>query len=234
MVGYKYDDGRFYVTDDGLICDREAAKKWTRFNKTGQQYFIRMYDSEATSQKTLFDEGLRFLKNNNEAKISYEVSLRQLPSELEIGDYIRIIDHGFKPALYLSARLVDITRSLCDELSNSAIFANFEEQKAGISERLLSLEKSVYSSKFNWQNVPFEMSLSSSQGNVFKDGVLSTEITAIVTKAGVDQTATIDKFVWERVSEYQDKITTSDENWNKSKEGSVGNILGINLSLIHI
>ena len=228
LVGYKYDDGRFYVTDDGLICDREAAKKWTRFNKTGQKYFIRMYDSEATSQKRLFDEGLRFLKNNNEAKISYEVSLRQLPGELEIGDYIRIIDHGFKPALYLSARLVDITRSLCDELSNSAIFANFEEQKAGISERLLSLEKSVYSSRFNWQNVPYEMQLSSSQGNVFKDGVLSTEITAIVTKAGVDQTATIDKFVWERVSEYQDKITTSDENWNKSKEGSVGNILGIN------
>lgn len=228
LVGYKYDDGRFYVTDDGLICDREAAKKWTRFNKSGQKYFIRMYDSEATSQKTLFDEGLRFLKNNNEAKISYEVSLRQLPSELEIGDYIRIIDHGFKPALYLSARLVDITRSLCDELSNSAIFANFEEQKAGISERLLSLEKSVYSSKFNWQNVPYEMQLSSSQGNVFKDGVLSTEITAIVTKAGVDQTATIDKFVWERVSEYQDKITTRDEDWNKSKEGSVGNILGIN------
>ena len=228
LVGYKYDDGRFYVTDDGLICDREAAKKWTRFNKTGQKYFIRMYDSEATSQKTLFDEGLRFLKNNNEAKISYEVSLRQLPSELEIGDYIRIIDHGFKPALYLSARLVDITRSLCDELSNSAIFANFEEQKAGISERLLSLEKSVYSSKFNWQNVPYEMQLSSSQGNVFKDGVLSTEITAIVTKAGVDQTATIDKFVWERVSEYQDKITTSDDDWNKSKEGSTGNILGIN------
>ena len=228
LVGYKYDDGRFYVTDDGLICDREAAKKWTRFNKKGQKYFIRMYDSEATSQKTLFDEGLRFLKNNNEAKISYEVSLRQLPNELEIGDYIRIIDHGFKPALYLSARLVDITRSLCDELSNSAIFANFEEEKAGISERLLSLEKSVYSSRFNWQNVPFEMTLSSSQGNVFKDGVLSTEITAIVTKAGVDQTATIDKFVWERVSEYQDKITTSDEDWNKSKEGSTGNILGIN------
>lgn len=228
LVGYKYDDERFYVTDDGLICDREAAKKWTRFNKTGQQYFIRMYDSEATSQKTLFDEGLRFLKNNNEAKISYEVSLRQLPGELEIGDYIRIIDHGFKPALYLSARLVDITRSLCDELSNSAIFANFEEQKAGISERLLSLEKSVYSSRFNWQNVPYEMQLSSSQGNVFKDGVLSTEITAIVTKAGVDQTATIDKFVWERVSEYQDKITKSDDDWNKSKEGSTGNMLGIN------
>ena len=228
LVGYKYDDGRFYVTDDGLICDREAAKRWTRFNKTGQKYFIRMYDSEATSQKRLFDEGLRFLKNNNEAKISYEVSLRQLPSELEIGDYIRIIDRGFKPALYLSARLVDITRSLCDELSNSAIFANFEEEKAGISERLLSLEKSVYSSRFNWQNVPYEMQLSSSQGNVFKDGVLSTEITAIVTKAGVDQTATIDKFVWERVSEYQDKITTRDEDWNKSKEGSVGNILGIN------
>lgn len=228
LVGYKYDDGRFYVTDDGLICDREAAKKWTRFNKTGQKYFIRMYDSEATSQKTLFDEGLRFLKNNNEAKISYEVSLRQLPDELEIGDYIRIIDHGFKPALYLSARLVDITRSLCDELSNSAIFANFEEEKAGISERLLSLEKSIYSSRFNWQNIPYEMQLSSSQGNVFKDGVLSTEITAIVTKAGVDQTATIDKFVWERVSEYQDKITTRDEDWNKSKEGSVGNILGIN------
>ena len=228
LVGYKYDDGRFYVTDDGLICDREAAKKWTRFNKTGQKYFIRMYDSEATSQKTLFDEGLRFLKNNNEAKISYEVSLRQLPSELEIGDYIRIIDHGFKPALYLSARLVDITRSLCDELSNSAIFANFEEEKAGISERLLSLEKSVYSSRFNWQNVPYEMQLSSSQGSVFKDGVLSTEITAIVTKAGVDQTATIDKFVWERVSEYQDKLTTSDVDWNKSKEESTGNILGIN------
>ena len=215
LKGYKYDDGRFFVDKDGRVCDREANAIWAKPNTKGK-YLTRIYESEATSQKTLFDECLGQLKKNNEPEVTYDVNPDKIPKEIDIGDRVRIIDHGYSPALYLEARLVDVTTSSTNDYINSAVFANFVPKTSGIAERLLNLQASVQDFKYSFENQPYVMSLESSSGNVFKDDIVDTNLIAKLTKAGIDQSANVDGYIWERISKYPDKLVVDDEKWNEN------------------
>lgn len=215
LKGYKYDDGRFFVDKDGRLCDREANAIWAKPNTKGK-YLTRIYESEATSQKTLFDECLGQLKKNNEPEISYDVNPDKIPKEIDIGDRVRIIDHGYSPALYLEARLVDVTTSSTNDYIDRAVFANFVPKTSGIAERLLNLQNNIQDFKYSFENQPYVMSLESSSGNVFKDDIVDTNLIAKLTKAGIDQSANVDGYIWERISKYPDKLVVKDEDWNEN------------------
>lgn len=230
LIGYKYDDGRYYVNEKGEICDKEALEKWGRFAKYSgakSKHILRPYESKATTQKTLLDEGLRFLQQNNEPKVEYEIDLSHVPDGIELGDTVRIIDHDFKPALYLDARLVDLTLSLTDRLQNKAIFSNFEEKDGGINDQILKLQDLARSLAWKLDSQPYEMNLTSSLGNIFKDGIIQTDLRANIIRAGIDQSATMDTFIWERVSAYQDKLVITDEEWNEKHLTNTGNVLTV-------
>lgn len=215
LKGYKYDDGRFFVDKDGRVCDREANAIWAKPNNKGK-YLTRIYESEATSQKALFDECLGQLKKNNEPEVSYDVNPDKIPKEIDIGDRVRIIDHDYSPALYLEARLVDVTTSSTNDYIDRAVFANFVPKTSGIAERLLNLQASVQDFKYSFENQPYVMSLESTSGNVFKDDIVDTHLIAKLTKAGIDQSANVDGYIWERISKYPDKLVVKDENWNEN------------------
>lgn len=215
LKGYKYDDGRFFVDKDGRLCDREANAIWAKPNTKGK-YLTRIYESEATSQKALFDECLGQLKKNNEPEISYDVNPDKIPKEIDIGDRVRIIDHDYSPALYLEARLVDVTTSSTNDYIDRAVFANFVPKTSGIAERLFNLQASVQDFKYSFENQPYVMSLESTSGNVFKDDIVDTHLIAKLTKAGIDQSANVDGYIWERISKYPDKLVVKDENWNEN------------------
>lgn len=218
LIGYKYDDGRFFVDDKGRVCDRDANAIWSKPNSKGR-YLTRVYSSEATSPKTLFDECLLQLKKNNSPEVSYSVSADKIPKDIDIGDSVRIIDHDYSPSLFLDARLIEVTTSSTSKYISKAVFANFVERDRGIAERLVKLQDRVRDFKFDWDNLAYVMSLSSSSGNVFKDDIVDTNLVASLTKAGIDQAANVDGFIWERVSRYPDKLVVSDESWNESKKG---------------
>ncbi|MDY3006266.1 glucosaminidase domain-containing protein, partial [Anaerococcus porci] len=215
LKGYKYDDGRYFVDKDGRVCDREANAIWSKPNTKGR-YLSRVYESEATSQKTLFDECLNQLKKNNEPEISYDVNPDKIPKEIDIGDRVRIIDHDYSPALYLEARLVDVTTSSTNDYIDRAVFANFVPKTSGIAERLLNLQSNIQDFKYSFENQPYLMSLESSSGNVFKDDIVDTNLIAKLTKAGIDQSANVDGYIWERISKYPDKLVIKDEDWNEN------------------
>ena len=215
LKGYKYDDGRFFVDKDGRVCDREANAIWAKPNTKGK-YLTRIYESEATSQKALFDECLGQLKKNNEPEVSYDVDPDKIPKEIDIGDRVRIIDHDYSPALYLEARLVDVTTSSTNDYIDRAVFANFVPKTSGIAERLLNLQNNIQDFKYSFENQPYVMSLESSSGNVFKDDIVDTNLIAKLTKAGIDQSANVDGYIWERISKYPDKLVVADEKWNES------------------
>ena len=215
LKGYKYDDGRFFVDKDGRVCDREANAIWAKPNTKGK-YLTRIYESEATSQKTLFDECLGQLKKNNEPEISYDVNPDKIPKDIDIGDRVRIIDHDYSPALYLEARLVDVTTSSTNDYIDRAVFANFVPKTSGIAQRLINLQANVQDFKYSFENQPYLMTLESSSGNVFKDDIVDTNLIAKLTKAGIDQSANVDGYIWERISKYPDKLVIKDENWNEN------------------
>ncbi len=215
LKGYKYDDGRYFVDKEGRVCDREANAIWAKPNTKGR-YLSRVYKSEATSQKNLFDECLNQLKKNNEPEISYDVNPDKIPKDIDIGDKIRIIDHDYSPALYLEARLVDVTTSSTNDYIDRAVFANFVPKSSGIAQSLINLQENVQEFKYSFENQPYVMSLESTSGNVFKDDIVDTHLIAKLTKAGIDQSANVDGFIWERVSKYPDKLVVKDEEWNEN------------------
>lgn len=233
LIGYKYDDGRYFVDSQGRVCDREANSIWAKPNSNGK-YLTRIYESEATSQETLFNECLAQLKKNNDAEVSYEVNPDKIPKDINIGDRVRIIDHDFSPALYLEARLVDVTYSTTSEYINKAVFANFVPKTSGIAESLYNIQRNVKEYKYEWKNQPYSMEISSSSGNVFKDDIIETDLVATVTKAGIDQSANIDGFIWERISKYQDKLAISDDAWNESKKDNNEHFIELNRSDIEL
>ena len=225
LLDYDYDDGRYFVDKKtGTLCDREANKLWAKPNAKGK-YIVRVYDSQATSQKTLFDECMHQLTANNTPKVDYDVSPEDIPDNVMIGDTVRIIDHDYSPALYLEARLVEVTTSTVDDVINQAKFANFKEETAGLSGRILALQEMIQSQKWQWDNQPYTMHIESTNGNVFKNNVTDTELIAYITRAGIDQSAYMDGFIWERQSEYPDLLAVSDEDWNAAHEEMIEHTL---------
>lgn len=233
LIGYEYDDGRYFVDKQGRVCDREANKIWSKPNTKGK-YITRIYESQATSQKTLFDETLLQLKNNNEPEVSYEVDPEDLPDDVHIGDTVRIIDHDYNPALYLDARLVEVTTSTTTDIVNQAVFANFEERPSGITGRLIELQALLKTQQYNWENQPYALQIESSSGSVFKDDLIDTNLIAVLTKAGINQTANVDGFLWERISAYPDKLVVSDEDWNEAHKTDNEHVLNIRRSDVEL
>lgn len=233
LKGYKYDDGRYFVDKEGRVCDREANAIWSKPNTKGR-YLSRVYESEATSQKTLFDECLNQLKKNNQPEISYDVNPDKIPKDIDIGDRVRIIDHDYSPALYLEARLVDVTTSSTNDYIDRAVFANFVPKTSGIAERLLNLQANVQDFKYSFENQPYVMSLESSSGNVFKDDIVDTNLIAKLTKAGIDQSANVDGYIWERISKYPDKLVVKDEEWNENHKDNNEHFIELSRSDIEL
>ena len=228
LLGYEYDDGRYFVNKEtGVLCDRESAKTWSRYKKDKQGYIIKIYESEAKSQKTLFDEAMRYLEQHNTPKIDYSIDISLLPDGIDIGDTLRVIDRDFKPPLYLEVRMVDVSRSHTNPLNNKALFSNIVEKESGIYDKLSALQDLVYSQKWEWENQPYKMEITSSNGNVFKDKIIDTELKVEITRAGINQTSSIDSFIWERITDDPSKAIRSDEDWNIEHEQSFTNILGI-------
>lgn len=225
LIDYDYDDGRYFVDKDtGTLCDREANKIWAKPNAK-EKYIVRIYESQATSQKTLFDECMHQLTANNTPKVDYDVSPEDIPDSVMIGDTVRIIDHDYSPSLYLEARLIEVTTSTVNDVINRAVFANFQEQPSGISSRLLELQDLIQSQKWQWDNQPYVMHIESTNGNVFKNEVSDTELIAYITRAGIDQSAFMDGFIWERQSEYPELLAVSDEDWNTAHEEMIEHTL---------
>lgn len=231
LVGYQYDDGRYVVNPAGEICDREGLEKWGRFKGVGVEtwgYILRVYESEAQTPKTLFQAGLNFLKKNNTPRVEYEIGLSHIPEDINLGDTVRIIDHDYQPALYLEARLIELTISKTNPKLNKATFSNFEEKEGGILDRILELQDTANSVRWDFDTQPYNMNLISRNGNIFKDGLIETTLIVELTKAGINQVSSVDKFTWERISEYPDKVKISDEVWNDIKSTHTGNELTLN------
>ena len=140
LQGYSYDDGDFYV-DGKLLKSRQAVAQWSRYAwevtdaSDWQGHHIRQYTYDTTSQATLCSKAIKELKKLRQMEVNYEVEINNLPEGIRIGDRINIVDDG--GALYLSARILKLETSICDQkqtttlgeylLKGSGISAKVEE-----------------------------------------------------------------------------------------------------------
>ena len=141
LQGYTYDDGDFYV-DGKLLKSRQAVAQWSRYAweeaaaSDWQGHHIRQYTYDTTSQATLCSKAIKELKQLRQMEVNYEVEINNLPEGIRIGDRINIIDDG--GALYLSARILKLETSICDQ-KQTATLGEYLLKGSGISAKVEEL-----------------------------------------------------------------------------------------------
>lgn len=214
LEGYKYNDGRYFVGGD-TIHDLQEGARWSRHDdvKKDGGYIVDTYESEAKTQKTLFDETLLQLKKRAYPEIEYEVQFNELPEEVKKGDTVIIVDFTFKPALKIKARVEEIEGSLSRKFygEGQVVISNIEYKETNIDEKLKSIKHALLKQvTFDASKVPAVAHIFSRNGTVFTEDAVTT-LEAKVTKFDIDITKQY-TFKWKRKSA---KTPNNDEEWNK-------------------
>lgn len=144
LKGYTYDDGDFYVDENGTLKSRNAVAKWSRYvwNKEPNQlsgyegHIVRPYSYNTTDQKTLCSHAITELKKICDMEVNYEIDIRKLPENVKIGDRINIVDDDGE--LYVSTRILMLEESVVDQ-SHEATLGEHLIKTSGISQKVIDL-----------------------------------------------------------------------------------------------
>lgn len=225
LVGYKYDDGRYWVSDDTLH-DLQEGERWTRHASAARDggYITATYESTAKTQQALFEETLQQLKKRAYPEVTYEVDIEYLPEELNIGDSVTVIDNDYQPALQLEARVSKIKNQLSNRNTGKITITNIIEKPDTISDKVQRLSVLVKERLFDYTEVPFVMSIESTDGIVFQNSNISTKLISSVSKLDIPMTNRF-TYRWIRKSKYG----TDDTIWNTQHTTSSNElVIGVN------
>lgn len=187
-----------------LVENEEARQRWSR----NGNHLIRVYrpeseDSDMTMSelKTLATTELDKYVN---AIVSYEceaVSLEHVigreHEKIRKGQTVRIKDDGYTPPLYLEARIREVTYDPLTKKVISFKIGNYiEHKKEDLAKQFESLKNSVRDRIDSMLYV----TVTSSSGDVFKNGEGSTTLTANVLLSGaeVDASGTKYSYIWKK------------------------------------
>lgn len=144
LKGYRYDDGDFYVDNNGTLKSRKAVAKWSRYvwNKEPNRlngyegHIVRPYSYNTTSQQELCSHAITELKKYCDMEVNYEVDITRLPEGVKIGDRVNIIDDAGE--LYLSTRILLLETSVVDQ-KHTATLGEHIIKKGGIAQKVADL-----------------------------------------------------------------------------------------------
>ena len=118
LKGYNYDDGDFYVDENGILKCRSAVEKWSRYvwnkepNKlaNGEGHIVAAYSWDFVDRDELVKHGITRLKKIYDTEVNYEVDIAKLPSNISVGDRVNIVDDIGE--IYLSSRILVLETSV--------------------------------------------------------------------------------------------------------------------------
>lgn len=139
LAGETYDDGDIYLNASGLLMCRSAASRYPR-SINDQKYITGTYSYDTTNKTTLRKHAVTELRKRSTPEVTYAVELLYLPSDLHIGDTIRIADKTAEN--YLSARVLKLSESV-DADQITATFGDFLPVSSGISGRIEALAEEI-------------------------------------------------------------------------------------------
>ena len=132
------DDGNILYhkpANSAIIYAPQARNRYpSNVVSSSDRYILMQWSTEYSTQAALYGNALAILKDRCTPKATYEVKGY---TELNIGDTVTIVDNGFEPELYLSARVVEQQISFTDKTRNETKFDNITEMVSRISPTLL-------------------------------------------------------------------------------------------------
>lgn len=222
LVGFKYNDGRYWVSEDTLH-DLQEGERWTRHPSAARDagYITATYESTAKTQQALFNETLNQLKKRAYPEVTYDIDIDYLPEELNIGDSVTIVDNEYQPALHLEARVSKLRIQLSNRNNGKITITNIVENPDTISEKVQRLSTLVKERLFDFTEVPFVMKIQSTDGIVFQNSNIATKLIANVSKMDIPMNNRF-TYRWKRESKYgTDDVAWNEQHSNVSSELSI-------------
>lgn len=135
-----YDDGDFFTTKgDPYLYARTNNNNYNN----GNPYIQSFYDSQASTPQSLLQETLAQLKQYSVPALSFECDITVVDPTLQLGDTVTIIDHDYRPALYLRARVMQLTRSYTNPSQDKIVLGNYQILQSNISDSLKALQNQI-------------------------------------------------------------------------------------------
>nr|DAR09533.1 MAG TPA: tail protein [Caudoviricetes sp.] len=218
LAGAEYNEGNIRSDKNSIyLIDYDAVARWKRagYAPAGGG-IVKRYESEAKTPQSLMVEAVIKLKQWNHPEVTYDVPINILPREVNIGDTVVIVDHHYEPALIVSGRVSSIKKSLATRENGEIKITNIQSKEDTINEKVRRLSTLVQERLFDFTNVPFVMTIQSTDGVVFQNSNLATKLIANVSKMDIQMNSRF-TYRWKRVSKYG----TDDAAWNEQhKNGS--------------
>lgn len=186
---YDKDGNLEYQTSGTNILAVQAKDRFPSMltDYTTDRYAVKIWSYDTKDKNTLYSKALAKLKTLCVPKAEYTV---EGYVDTQIGDTVTIEDTAFHPTLYLKARVTEQVISLTNKKNNKTTFDNFSELKSEVSETTTKqIEKLMDALK------PYQCSVVSSDGTMFKNGEGTTALTAKVIDGGKDITDNL-KITW--------------------------------------
>lgn len=196
LVGYKWtdSDGRFELGSDGVLRDTVAIRTWSRYrtnNNPDPTYsHLQMVKSyEATTQATLLQSALADLKQYNHPATNYTVTMARVPSELSKGDVVNVEDEAQN--LYLSATVLEVYKCYSMPSASTLTLGDFKIEHDQTSARIKQIAQAISQIPAGKTGATGKdgadavvLSVSSVNGNMFKNTGISTILTVSISVGG--------------------------------------------------
>lgn len=179
-----------FLQSGDFIYDPVAFQK---YNKDGRHLF-RTINVDSSSQMDLGKEAVKFLKENNEPKLTYEVNAVNLDKmtgweskRVFIGDTVVIKDFSINPAIIVEARVMELKRSLVNSLEDSITFGNFKPVEKTNNKIVKQLENKFLKNEKTWTNSGAIAKESLTKAQTAEQKAITAETKAVEAKTIVDE-----------------------------------------------
>ena len=156
---------------DQFPSNTTGGDRWT-LNTAGE--------FEYESAEALLGYMMSELKKNCQPATTWEI---EGYIKAKIGDTVRIADEGYKPTLFLEARVIEQEISFSDKTKNKSTFSNVVELESQVDSSLLDRVQKLIEA-----NKTYQYSISTDNGIVFKNNTGTTTLTANVRDGVADVT----------------------------------------------
>lgn len=186
---------------NGDPANKPLGKKWVgsddalaKYGGKDKKHKFGVHESTVQGDaNSLLQHTWEVLQRRSVPKVTYEVDLAVL-GDVGIGDTINIVDQKDDDnELYLEARVLELEGPVSEDKKGKAILGNYRElQKPDVDSKIKQLEKILGERLLSLVIA----SITSSAGNVFKNGIGSTELTANAFLSGLEYDADGTKYTY--------------------------------------
>lgn len=198
-----------------FIVSESAYRLW---NANGH-HIMGTHKVDTDSPQELLKLTRKALEERSVPQTKYEMKVELLGEEVEIGDTVKIVDHGFNPPIYLEGRVNQLKVSYTDPTKNECVLANFKEIGTNISAELKELAGYV-DSKF-----PINGSTDIIEGTVGKEQISKTYTTEIIADAVYASLLETEELIANKASIEDLKATNAQIENLKAKDAEIQNAI---------